>query len=91
MGQHCVGLDVSLETASVCVLDEAGAIVGRGEVASTPEALAPVIRARAPRGARLGLETGPLCTPGPGRPRGPSVCPSSAWRRGMPRRRCRSS
>jgi transposase len=57
-----VGLDVSLEMTSVCVLDEAGAIVWRGKVASTPEALAPVIRARAPQVARIGLETGPLCT-----------------------------
>jgi transposase len=62
MGQHYVGLDVSLEMTSVCVLDEAGAIVWRGKVASTPEALAPVIRARAPQVARIGLETGPLCT-----------------------------
>ena len=36
MGQHYVGLDVSLEMTSVCVLDEAGAIVWRVKVASTP-------------------------------------------------------
>src|SRR3954449_11208341 len=57
-----VGLDVSLETTSVCVLDEAGAIVWRGKVGSTPEALADAVRARAPEVARIGLETGPLCT-----------------------------
>ena len=62
MGQHYVGLDVSLEMTSVCVLDEAGAIVWRGKVASTPEAIAAAIRAHAPQMARLGLETGPLCT-----------------------------
>ncbi len=62
MGQHYVGLDVSLEMTSVCVLDEAGAIVWRGKVGSTPEALATAIHARAPRVARIGLETGPLCT-----------------------------
>jgi transposase len=62
MGQHYVGLDVSLETTSVCVLDEAGVIVWRGKVGSTPEALANVIRTRAPQVARIGLETGPLCT-----------------------------
>ena len=62
MGQHYVGLDVSLETTSVCVLDEAGVIVWRGKVGSTPEALANAIRARAPQVARIGLETGPLCT-----------------------------
>jgi transposase len=62
MGRHYVGLDVSLETTSVCVLDEAGAVVWRGKVASTPEALADAVRARAPEVARIGLETGPLCT-----------------------------
>ena len=62
MGQHYVGLDVSLEMTSVCVLDEAGAIVWRGKVGSTPEALATAIGAHAPQVARIGLETGPLCT-----------------------------
>src|SRR5215218_2224838 len=52
MGQHYVGLDVSLEMTSVCVLDEAGAIVWRGKVASTPEAIAAAIRAHAPQVAR---------------------------------------
>ncbi len=62
MGRHYVGLDVSLETTSVCVLDETGAVVWRGKAASTPEAIAAAIRARAPHVARVGLETGPLCT-----------------------------
>ena len=62
MGQHYVGLDVSLETTSVCVLDEAGAVVWRGKVASTPEAIAAAVRVRAPQVERIGLETGPLCT-----------------------------
>jgi transposase len=62
VGQHFVGLDVSLEMTSVCVLDEAGVTIWRGKVASTPEALAAVIGARAPQVVRIGLETGPLCT-----------------------------
>ena len=62
MERHYVGLDVSLEMTSVCVLDETGAVVWRGKVASTPEAIAAAIRARAPHVARVGLETGPLCT-----------------------------
>lgn len=62
MGQHFVGLDVSLEMTSVCVIDAAGTTIWRGKVASTPEALATAIRARAPQAARIGIETGPLCT-----------------------------
>ncbi|WP_292724315.1 recombinase family protein [Mesorhizobium sp.] len=47
--KHFVGLDVSLDPTSVCVLDEAGAVVWRGKIASTPEALTEAIRkARAP-------------------------------------------
>ena len=37
MGQHYVGLNVSLETTSVCVLDEAGAAVWRGETLNFEE------------------------------------------------------
>lgn len=43
MGQHHVGLDASLKALSVCVLDEAGAVVWRGKVASTPEAIAAAV------------------------------------------------
>src|SRR3954468_4644638 len=55
MGDHYVGLDVSMDTTSVCVLDEAGVIVWRGKVGSTPEALAHANPKRAPQVARIGL------------------------------------
>jgi len=36
---HCVGIDVSLEVSSVCIVDSNGNIVCEGKVASEPEAL----------------------------------------------------
>jgi transposase len=57
MGRHYVGPDVSLERTSVRLLDEADAIVWRGNVASMPEAIAAAISAHAPQVARIGLET----------------------------------
>ena len=57
---HYAGLDVSLETTSVCVVDDAGAVVWRGKCASTPEAIAMVLHRHAPALVRAGLETGPL-------------------------------
>jgi transposase len=60
--EHYVGLDVSLEETSVCVLDSAGKIVWRGRCPSDPEAIARTVRDRAPFAVRLGLETGQLST-----------------------------
>jgi transposase len=55
-----VGLDVSLEQTSVCVVDGNGKTLWQGKCASTAEALATVIRTRAPKVVRIGLESGPL-------------------------------
>jgi transposase len=61
--QHCyVGLDVSLEQTSVCVLDDAGSIVWRGKCASTPDSIATILTKYAPNAVRIGLETGLLST-----------------------------
>ena len=87
MGRHYVGLDVSLETTSVCVLDETGAVVWRGKVTSTPEAIAAAVRARAPEVGRIGRRRA-RCAPGTGTRCAKPAFRSSASTRGTPRRRC---
>jgi transposase len=42
--QHYVGLDVSLETTSVCVINQSGAIVWRGQCRTEPEAISQAVR-----------------------------------------------
>src|SRR6476619_3893976 len=58
--QHYAGLDVSLDTTAICVLDAKGAVVWRGKCASTPEAIRDALRQHAPALVRAGLETGQL-------------------------------
>src|SRR3954471_24800283 len=61
MGQY-VGLDVSLETTKVHVLDEQGKRVWRGTCVTHPTAIEATIRKHAPDAVRIGLETGQLTT-----------------------------
>jgi transposase len=58
--QHYVGLDVSLETTSICVIDDHGTLVWRGKCASTPESITDAVRRYATAAIRVGLETGQL-------------------------------
>jgi transposase len=58
--QQYVGLDVSLETTSICVIDERGKIVWRGERSSNPADIAAALTKHAPQAVRVGLETGQL-------------------------------
>jgi transposase len=58
--EHYAGIDVSLESASVCVVDGSGKIVREGKVASEPEALVGWFGALGLSLARIGLEAGPL-------------------------------
>ena len=58
--QHYVGLDVSLETTSICVIDDKGTVVWRGKCASTPESITEAVHTYAPAAVRVGLETGQL-------------------------------
>src|SRR3954454_4444764 len=60
--EQFVGLDVSQEFTHVCVVDHSGEKVWQGKCASTPEAIAEVIKGKAPGATRIGLETGPLST-----------------------------
>ena len=51
--RHYVGLDVSLETTSICVIDDAGAIIWRGSAVPTPTRLLPPCASMPP--AQYGL------------------------------------
>ena len=57
---HYVGIDVSLELSSVCILDAAGQIVKEAKVASQPEALTTFLTRLGLPLTRIGLEAGPL-------------------------------
>jgi transposase len=58
--QQYVGLDVSLEETSVCVMDRDGRILQRGITASEPAMIAAYVRRHAPDAHRIVLETGQL-------------------------------
>ncbi len=55
-----IGLDVSLEETSICVMDEQGRIERRGQTASEPDSIAAYVLRHAPEAARIVLETGQL-------------------------------
>jgi transposase len=55
-----VGLDVSQKMTAICVVDDAGRRVWRGQCASDPEQIERVVRRHAGDDARIGLETGPM-------------------------------
>ena len=54
-----VGLDVSLNETSVCVLDNGGHVRFEGRVPSQPETIVHCPRHHAADAARIGLEAGP--------------------------------
>ena len=54
-----VGLDVSLKSTSICVVDAAGSIMIEQSVPSEPDAITNFINAKAAEVERVGLESGP--------------------------------
>ena len=58
--EYYAGIDVSLESSSICVVDATGRIVREAKVASEPEALTAWCRDLGFDIARIGLEAGPL-------------------------------
>jgi transposase len=58
--EHHVGIDVSLDLSSLCVLDAAGKVVREAKVPSEPEALVAFLRGLELAIVRVGLEAGPL-------------------------------
>jgi len=55
-----VGLDVSQELTAICVVDNSGRRVWRGECATDPKQIARVVRRHAGKDAGLGIKTGPM-------------------------------
>lgn len=58
--EHYAGIDVSLESASVCVVDASGRIVSEAKVASEPDVLIRWFGNLGVEVSRIGLEAGPL-------------------------------
>jgi transposase len=57
---HYAGIDVSLESLSICVVDGGGQIVREAKVISDPDALTAWFKGLGFDLARIGLEAGPL-------------------------------
>jgi transposase len=58
--EQYVGLDVSQKDSTVCVIDGDGKRVWQGSCRSTPDAMAEVVRKKAPQAIKVAMETGPL-------------------------------
>ena len=58
--EQYAGLDVSLDSASVCIVDAQGKVLKEAKVACEPEALIAWLAEHGTPMARIGLEAGPL-------------------------------
>jgi transposase len=57
-----VGLDVSQKSTAICIVNQEGRRLWRGQSVSAPEAIARAIALQGAEGAVIGLETGPMST-----------------------------
>ena len=57
---HYAGLDVSLETTAICIVDAAGRTVAERKVPTCPETIATWLGKHASPLERVGMQTGPL-------------------------------
>lgn len=55
-----VGLDISKKLTAICVVDEAGRRLWRGQFPTHPEQIEVSVRRHAGDGAVIGVETGPM-------------------------------
>ena len=58
--EHYVGIDVSLELSSICVVDASGKIIAEAKIESHPEVIVAFMRRLNLSIERIGLEAGPL-------------------------------
>jgi transposase len=57
---HYVGLDVSQKLTAICVVDDTGRRLWRGQCTSDPEQIERAVRRHGGGEARIGIETGPM-------------------------------
>ena len=55
-----VGLDVSQKMTSICIVEESGRRLWRGQCPTEPEQIERAVRGHAGEDAHVGLETGPM-------------------------------
>ncbi len=55
-----VGLDVSQKLTAICVVDETGRRLWRGQCVTDPGQIERAVRGHAGKDARIGIETGPM-------------------------------
>jgi transposase len=60
MMTHFVGLDVSQKMTAICVVDNAGRRLWRGQCPTAPEQIAAIVRRHAGDDSRIGIETGAM-------------------------------